>query len=325
MSEIISLAQPFFERLNNAKKVLIGAHLNPDGDTLGSALAISHYLDSLGTPNTVLCHHNPPQNLRFLPGKNKVKQTTQDDDYDLGIVVDLGVLERLGKCREYFDNCTELMVIDHHIPQEKPGDFRIIDYTMPSTTTILTLLFDEANVTIEPNVATCLLTGIITDTGSFQYLNTNAESMELAAKLIRSGADHKLITEETYHNRPWEAIRLFGKAFDIMKTAGNNKIAWVPLSSEIFEETGALEEHSEGLANELLNIEGVEIAAVLREFNKGVIRISLRSMNDHNVAKVAEQFGGGGHKQAAGCTFRGPLVNAETELIGAAEECLALS
>ena len=158
------VASAFRAAIDRATSVLIGTHLNPDGDALGSALALSHYLDSLGKPNQVLCHHAPPYNLQFLPGVRRITQAPSGVPVDLGVVVDLDSLERLGSTEPYFVGLEHLIVVDHHVPHHSPGDLRIVDTSAPATAVLLTRLFLELGADMTPEMATCLLTGIVTDT-----------------------------------------------------------------------------------------------------------------------------------------------------------------
>ncbi len=296
MSFSLQQLQRFFETLDKAENVLIGAHLNPDGDTIGSALAIAHYLEEIGVDYEVLCHHPAPYNLQFLPGVEKVRQIPKRKDFDVGIVVDLSSMERLGSIRKYFNHCQTLMIVDHHLTEEPPGDICLIDSTSPATAQILAKLFKsyQKNFVFTKEFSTCLLTGIVTDTGGFKWSNTTAESLELSAELMQTGGNLFQINQEIYHSRPLSSIRLLGKTLQIMKTSCSQKLAWASLSQNIFCETGASEEQTDGLVNELLGIEKIQIAATLRESEGQLIRVSLRSKVGYDVAEIANQFGGGG-------------------------------
>ncbi len=318
-----SEAAAFREELAGAKTVLIGTHLNPDGDALGSALAVAIYLDSLGMHSDVLCHHEAPRNLRFLPQVERVKQVAELDAYDLGIIVDLDSLERLGKTEPYFSRCRRLVVIDHHIPHAAPGDLRIVDTDAAATSLILTRLFIELGATITPDIATCLLTGIVTDTGSFRFRNTTPESMSLSAYLLEHGGDITLVSEEVFQNKPLCSVRLLGHTLETMRLACHDQLAWSALSVQDFAASESADEDTEGFVNEMLFITSVQIAALLREAKPGKVRVSIRSRGDLDVAEVARHFGGGGHRNAAGCTIEMPLPEAEQQLVEKLKTCLA--
>jgi phosphoesterase RecJ-like protein len=320
-----SLARAFSELVAGASSVLIGTHLNPDGDALGSALAMSHYLDGLGITNEVVCHHVPPKNMRFLPGITRVRMEPTAAEHDLGIILDLDSIDRLGTTAPFFEACRSTIVIDHHVPHEAPGDLRIILTDASATAAILSKLFLELDAKITAAMATCLLTGIVTDTGSFRFRNTNPDALILAGQLLRCGADINQISEEVFQRKTEASARLLGQVLETMHLEADNQLAWAVIREADFERIGAKDEDTEGFVNELLAIETVQIAALGRETKPGKVRVSLRSRGDLDVAEVGRQFAGGGHKNAAGCTVEGDVEPAMRELVRALERCLESS
>lgn len=323
--EIQTVAEQFQFELENASSVLIGTHLNPDGDALGSALAMSHYLDSIGMPNEVLNHHEPPRNLRFLPGVDRIRREPTGGVPSLGIILDLDSLERLGSTAQHFQQCDRVIVIDHHVPMEAPGDLRIVDTSAAATALILTRLFRALKAPISASIATCLLTGIVTDTGSFRYRNTSPESLAAASFLLEQGGDINLVSEEIFQRKPLGASKLLGLVLERIRLASDDQLAWSTVSQKDFEWAGAKDEDTEGFVNELLFIDSVRLAAILREVKPGVVRCSLRSRGNIDVAAAAREFGGGGHRNAAGCSLDVPLSTAEEMLIPRLKACLASS
>lgn len=317
------LANQFLEEVRRAKSVVIASHLNPDGDALGSALAVAHFLDSIGVQNEVLCHHAPPKNLQFLPGAEKVRQKPISESHDLAIVLDLDSLERLGDARPWMEAAPRMIVVDHHVPHNSPGDLRIVDTSAPATALILTRLMIACGAKITPEMATCLLTGIVTDTGSFRFRNTTPESLSLSAILLEDGADINLVSEEIYQRIPLSAARLQGLVLSGMELTPDGKICWSALKQSDFIETGASDEDTEGFANDILSVNTVEIAAFFRETKPSVIRVSLRSRGDYDVSSVAREFNGGGHRNAAGCTLEEPLADAVHRVVERLKLCLA--
>lgn len=318
-----TFAHEFLARVRSARSIVIGTHLNPDGDALGSALAMAFALDSLGIRADVVCNNLAPYNMQFLPHVERVR-TEARGPYDLAIALDLDSLHRLGRHAELFETCPQLVIIDHHVPHEEPGTLRLVDPDAPATALILYRLFIEMGIQMSPEIATCLMTGIVTDTGSFRYRNTTEEALHATADLLHHGGQIVQIGEEVYARRPLASVRLVGRCLDRFKMSANSQLAWCALSAKDFEETGASEELTEGLANELLSIKTVKIAALLRQpAHDKVVRASLRSREPYDVAAVARTFGGGGHKNAAGITFEGTLAEAESKLVAALEECLA--
>jgi phosphoesterase RecJ-like protein len=153
-----TLLQAFEAEIDRASRILIGTHLNPDGDALGSALGLALFLESHGKTVEVLCHHDAPKNLRFLPTVSRVRQMPEGSNHDLGIIVDLESFERLGTTSPYFESMKRLIVIDHHVPHEAPGDLRIVDIGAAATALILTRIFEALNAEFTPDMATCLYT-----------------------------------------------------------------------------------------------------------------------------------------------------------------------
>jgi len=311
--------------ISEAKSILIGTHLNPDGDALGCALAMSLYLDARGKQNEVVCHHMPPKNLEFLPGSERIHQVPLRDDYDLAIMLDLESFERLGTTGPYFEKAPYLVLIDHHIPHHAPGNLRIVDTKAPATAVILTRMLLEMGGTLTPEMSTNLLTGIVTDTGSFRYRNTTPEAMHIAARLLEEGGNLNQISEEVYRSRPIAGMMLLGIMLTKMKTSNEGKLAWSILVHDDFVKCGATEEDTEEFVNEMLTIDTVQIAALARESKPGKLRVSLRSRGKYDVAEVARKFGGGGHINAAGCSFETTPEEAEKLLVEGMKVCLASS
>lgn len=322
MEQIQALADELKGALTGATSVVISTHLNPDGDALGSSLAFAFVLDQLGVPCEVICHNQAPYNLQFLPALSRVKLDPAGT-HDFGVALDLDSLHRLGRHENYFASLPALAVIDHHQPHEKPGTIRIVDPKAPATALILFRLFKAWQIAWTADIATCLLAGIVTDTGSFRYPNTTDEALEASAELLAAGGNISLIAEEVYAKRPLASVRLLGRTLDKMKLSEGDRIAWAALGPEDFADTGASESHTEGLVNELLSINTVQMAAILRQpFPDKLIRASIRSRGSYDVAQAVRPFGGGGHRNAAGCTFEGTLPDAESQLVGALRACL---
>jgi phosphoesterase RecJ-like protein len=312
------------EMLRRARHVHVGTHLNPDGDALGSALAFSMALEQLGVSHEVLCNNPAPGYLQFLKGTEKVKQT-YDREADLAIALDLEDLDRLGRIKEPFQTAPVLIIIDHHIPHHRVGDLRIIDQESPATCAILCDLFFDTDIKITPAMADCLLTGLLTDTGSFRFPNTTPHCLHLGARLLEYGARLAAISEEVYLTKAEAAVRLLGEAIHKIKMSRDKKIAWAILPAKLYEDLQAKDEHTEGIVNEILSISTVQVAALVKETRPGRYKASLRSRGDVDVAAVAQTFGGGGHKNAAGLTLEGTEPEVERTIVQALTKCLASS
>lgn len=316
------LTEAFTGFLSTAESVIIGTHLNPDGDAFGSALAVSHYLDGLSIPNEVVSHHPARKNLRFLPGIARVLHEPTRP-HRLGIVVDLDSPERLGRTEPFFNACEHVIVIDHHVPHNAPGDLRIVDPDAPATALILTRLFQSIGAKVTPAMATCLFTGLTTDTGSFRYRNTNPEAFAVGGFLLDQGADLELISQEVWMNRPLSSTLLLGHLLENMHLEADDQIAWGLARYDDFVRFEASDEDTEGFVNELLAVDTVQIAAFAREQKPGRIRVSLRSRKGFDVAEAAREFGGGGHVNAAGLSFlEADPDESMVKLVEALKRCL---
>jgi phosphoesterase RecJ-like protein len=319
------LAPEFFQGIRDASSVLISTHLNPDGDALGSALAVSFLCDEWGITNEVVCHHAPPANLEFLPGIRKVQLEPKFEKHDLGIILDLDSIDRLGSVAEPMARCDRTFVVDHHVPHDKPGDLRIIDQSAAATAAILARMMVGAGTPITAEMAMCLLTGIVTDTGSFRFRNTNAECLTLAAKLLEAGANINQISEEVFQRKPLASMRLLGYLLERMQLECEERLAWGALTVADFELTHASDEDTEGFVNELLSVRTVQLAAIFRQTKPYKVRVSLRSRGNLDVSAVARIFNGGGHRNAAGCSFDTELDEAIQLLLPELRKCLASS
>ena len=313
-TDVSGQAEVLWETLGRAKRVVVGSHISPDGDAIGSALAMSHALDQLGVAHDVKFKDPVPDNLLFLPGIDRITHTTDGGPWDLALVLDLEAFDRLGSVRPCFDQAPFVVIIDHHLPIEAPGDLRIVDVRYPATCSILTELFQNSKLTVTKEIAVCLATGILTDTGNFKFPNTTAQSLHQVAWLVERGADISHVSEQIYMQRPLAAARIGGYAQEKMTVTGEGKLAYCTLPYRKFEEYGATEDDTEGVVNELLSVQGVEVAFLLLEAKPGKVRGSVRARGDVDVAAIVRQFGGGGHKNAAGVSFQGDPFEAETLL-----------
>lgn len=317
-----------------AQTVVISGHKGPDGDCIGAALALMNGLRAIGKDVTVFSNDAVPQIVRFLPGADRVmhlagtpeaaEASVAGKTWDLGILVDVGFTQRAGKAEPALLQAETLAVVDHHeLGPDTAGDIRIIDPRASATCLILADIFEDLGLAIDKKVATCLLTGIVTDTGSFRFRNTDAASLAAASRLLGLGADLPRINEEVWDSRPLDAIRLLTTAFEKMEFLSNNRLAVTHL--DLADYDGAMDEHTEGIASEVARIQGVLVAAVFREPKLGNVRVSVRSRGEIDIAEVCRMFGGGGHKNAAGCTFLSSVEDAMAQMVPALEACLESS
>ena len=296
--------------IERGERFLISAHARPDGDAVGSMLACGMILDQLGKQVEMVSFDPVPLIYQGLPCANAIRQVAcVEDSYDAVILLECDGIERsrlMGLEDRFIIN------IDHHASGKAFGSVNWIDTGSCAVAEMIYDLATLAGVDITPEMATCLYTAVLTDTGSFCYAGTDAHTFELAGDLVRCGADPTLIAQHTYFSNPTSKMLLLGAALSNLKREG--RLAWMWVTHEDMLRTHAAEEDCEGLVNYAIGIAGVEVAVFLRELPTRRVRLSLRSKGELNVARIAERFGGGGHLHASGCTIDGPLPIA-TELI----------
>lgn len=305
--------------IRSASKIAIACHVNPDGDALGSMLGLGLAIET-GFPEkqvTFFAQDGVPFIYRFLPGSNRVLTNSEPLDLDLAIVVDSGDIARVGdNVRQLLTAAPRILDIDHHIGEGSFGSVRLLDNRAAATAEIVFDLLNELDLIIDRDIATCLFTGVITDTGSFRFMNVTPRTLRVAASLIESGASPALIAEQVFDNRPFAATRLMGLALSTLSCTADGRVAWATISREAFECAGASDEDTEGFINPIRAVRGAEVALLFREVEPGRVRISLRSVDGVDVARIAAKFGGGGHRMAAGCTINGALDDAVAAVTG---------
>lgn len=285
---------------------LVTAHVRPDGDAIGSMLAVGSLLEQLGKRGDLVTSDRIPLIYRTLPGAGRIRSLIRaDGEYDGVILLECDSIERsrLAGLEGHF-----LINIDHHVSGKNFANVNWIDTDACSVAEMVYRLAQTAGVQITAEMATCLYTAVLTDTGSFCYHGTDAHTFALAQELVRHGADPVSIAEDVYFRNPTSKLLLLGAALSNLHREG--RIAWMWVTHTDMIRTCAAEEDCEGIANYAVSIAGVEIAVFLRELPDQRVRLSLRSKGQLNVAKVAERMGGGGHANASGCTLDGPLPNA---------------
>lgn len=293
-------------KIKNAKVSLVLSHQNPDGDTLGSMLALGEVLQTLGHKVDRVISDPVPEVYRFLPFSNLVKipdDSSLGKKYDMAFSLDCGSVKRLGKAEILWSGSDTRVNIDHHVSNERFGDINCIEADAASTGQVVYWVAKGLNVQITPEVATLFYTTLLTDTGCFSNSHTNAESLRWGAELIDLGADHLQVYREVFMKKPYRAIKVFGSGLADLNLVCGGKIAWTHTSDELLKRYGASADDTEDIVDYVMRTEGVEVGIFFREDNSET-KVSLRSNNDFDVSKIAAGYGGGGHKHAAGINIK---------------------
>jgi len=307
-----------------ARRIALIAHENPDGDCIGSALGLAHILHEVGKTCVPACADAAPRMLAFLPGIEMLRDTLDDEDFDLVIALDAGELARFGSLyerhRAFLDSAT-ILNIDHHISSSGCGRVNIIDPIAAATAELLVLFQQQAGLPLNRDAALCLLTGLITDTNSFQYTNTTARTMEVAAALLRAGAVPETVVKPVYRTRSLPLMRFQAIVIDNARTSCNGRLIWSQATAATLAASGAQDEMDDNFAGMLRDIEGIQIAAFFKSYDEPAItRLSLRCAAPYSAAAICQRFGGGGHERAAGATLHMPIEEATAVVVAALEQ-----
>src|SRR5262245_6413225 len=295
------------QHITERRHFLVTSHTRPDGDAIGSTLALSLILRKMGKSAELVLGDSVPVIYRPLPHAETIIHTSRvNGKYDAAIILECDSVLRT---RLQGLDGNFLINIDHHESSRPFANINWIDTSACAVAEMVFRLALAAGVKITPEIATCLYTAVLTDTGSFCYSPTSACTFELAKILVEHGADPARIAQNVYFSSPTSKMRLLGAALSNLQREG--ALAWMSVTRDDMDRTGALEEDCEGLVNYALGIAGVEVAAFFRETGAERVRVSLRSKGALNVSEMAEKFGGGGHGCASGFSVAGPLAEAE--------------
>lgn len=306
------------------KRFLITAHVNLEGDSLGSQLAMKELIECLGKEAFIYDADEVPGHLRFLPGSGEVlNKITAKHGFDAALVLDCPTLKRVGSVAEAVKG-KPIINIDHHISNEKFGDVNWVDAKASSAGEMVYRLFKGLEVPLTKQAALAMYVAILTDTGSFNYDNTSRATHEIAGELLEHGIDPALVSENVYERRDVADIKLLGLVLSTIKVDGAGEVAYMELTGKMLKDTGADISKSEGLVNYARSIDKVKVAMLFREDPKypGKIHISFRSKGGVDVNRIASSFGGGGHAKASGCVVDGSLAEARKKVLAKVEEML---
>ena len=299
------------QEINQRRRFLVTSHARPDGDAIGSTLALAQLLRKMGKSSEVVLRDSVPVIYRPLPLSDTIVHSSQvNGDYDAAIILECDSIQRtrLHGLEKHF-----LINIDHHASSKPFAHVNWIDPSAVATAELVFRLAQAAEVKLTPEIATCLYTALLTDTGSFCYAGTNACTFELAKYLVEHGADPGKIAQSVYFSSPTSKMRLLGAALSSLERQG--AVTWMSVTRQDMERCGALDEDCEGLVNYALGISGVEVALFFREVAQERIRVSIRSKGAVDVAAIAAKFGGGGHECAGGFSLEGPVQEAARRVL----------
>jgi phosphoesterase RecJ-like protein len=301
------------ELIEKKDRFAITSHVRPDGDSLGSSLGLYWLLKALNKDIEVIMRDPAPHSYKQLPGSDAVRVTPAvDRTYDAVFVIECSDIDRPG----LIDLEKQFVVnIDHHSTTELFGTVNWIDSTASAVGEMIYNLCKATGVRVTKEIAECVYTALLTDTGSFHYSNTTERTFKIASELIRTGVKPAKTAEAIFGSYHWPKIELLSQVLATAKRDDSGHVAWMCQTLEMQERTNASDEDADGFVNYPLTVGEVEATALFKECSPGVYRTSLRSKGDVNVAKVAEQFGGGGHRNAAGCTLKGDLEEIEQKLV----------
>ncbi len=311
------------QEIRACKTVCIVGHVRPDGDCIGSQLALSLALKAEGKRVSCWNEDSVPDKLKFLDPDKVFEKPRRGEKFDCVIATDCASFERLGKCGPAIENRTVFINIDHHASNTRYADINWVSAREASTGELIFKLMKAASWPITPKIADCLFTAVSTDTGSFQYATTKPMTYNTAGELVKRGADLAKICDEVYQSYPMSRVRLLKHLYNKFRLTHDDQIAYLWLKKKDFARTGADTSESEGLIDHIRDMEPVEVACVFEEIEPEMTRISLRSKSDKvNVSDIASMFGGGGHKAAAGARIPGSSLSTQRRVIGAIKKAL---
>jgi len=319
----VSAARSTFAEIGRAlrehQRFAVLSHVRPDGDALGSQLALALSLQELGKTVRVWNEDGMLEKYSFLPHAQLLtKPPATKEDVDLVVALDTAVQTRLGTALDAVGSAKMTINIDHHPSNPAYGDLVYVDPASPATGQILFELIADQKLPLTKEIAENLYVAISTDTGSFQYPNTTARTFEIAAELIRTGVDVGRVSQLLYENYPRRRIELLRELLGTMRFEGKGRVASFSLSLEMAKRLGVLPEDNEGLIDHLRAIQGVIVAVFFEELPDGKVRVSMRSKSEKaDVCAICMKFGGGGHTLAAGARVRGTLAEVEQKVLEA--------
>lgn len=302
------------KEIKEAEKIVILTHESPDGDALGSSLAMKLMLEELEKKSDVIIPEYSRM-FQFLPSATEIKTDSEIEKYDLAISVDCANFKRMAK-NEYFEKAKKTIVIDHHGSNNMYGDLNYVNPVSPACCEILAGMAEYFEIKVTKDIGTCIMTGIITDTGGFRHLGITPDTFEYTAELIRLGVDIPDIYKRTLRTKTKANFELTKRVIDRMELLEDGRVSFTYITSQDELEVGAEPGDHEGLVEIGKDIEGVKVSVFIRQKdNEAAYKVSLRSEDDINVSDICFVFGGGGHARAAGALIQGNVEQVKEKLM----------
>ena len=309
----MSTLDNILEEINKAESIVILTHENPDGDAIGTGLGLYNALKQIGkNPDIIIPVY--PRIFEFLPGANEIKKESNIEKYDLAISVDCATIKMLNGFANYFEDAKVKISIDHHSTNTMFGDYNYVNPDAPACAQSLLVILEYFNIEITKEIGTCILTGIITDTGGFKYSGVTAETFEFVASLLSKGINVSKIYKRVLQTRTKANFELNRIASDRLEFYEDGKVAFTYITKEDEEKVNAENGDHEGIVETGRDIEGVEVSIFIHETDKGC-KVSMRSNEYVNVSDVCLLLGGGGHIRAAGCLLQGSIEQVKEKIL----------
>lgn len=304
--------------IKGSRRILITSHRNPDGDSIGSLLALDGFLQKFEKPIKIINQGPLPHRYAFLDPQKRIenfnrdgKGKTFDFQPDLIFVLECPSLDRLGEVRKILPQDGRIVNIDHHPENERFGTINYVDLKASAVGEMIYALLKTYDFPISSLLANQIYASILTDTGRFRYSNTSAKCLSICAELVKLGADPKYVTRQIYFNHSLPFLKLLGTVLRNLEVRDEGKVCSVTIDQNLLSEFGVDHEEIEGMVDYSLFLSGVEIGLLFTKTEEGKTKVNLRSQNDFDVSQLAKIFGGGGHKNAAGCTLSYDLDEAK--------------
>lgn len=287
-------------KILRARSIAISGHANPDGDSIGSMLALGLALISLGKTVYMLCQDDIPLNYRSLPGADLIIKTT-DKKVDMAIAIDCSIIDLLDKNIRVFKRARSILEIDHHEFRKSFGDMQLVDYKATAVGEQVYILLKKLNIKIGRDIAENLLTSIIVETNLFKLPNVRPFIFRMCAELLKTGVDFSQLVDKVYGPKTKEAMMLSAACLLRARFLKKGRIIWSIITKRDIARVGGKDYDTDAIANEMNSMRGVEIAILFREKSGHTLRVSLRSKGDINIGRIAQGYEGGGHFDIAGC------------------------